>query len=299
MSYETIDGATFDTTIPGNGLTPLSLSVEGLDSAGKTYLTLMTMPLPVVHVNFSDRDATGFLYEMAPERRARTKLYSFKATTTKGWTREEGAESLAELSAIAQMEMGEGKLRGGTFILDSGSSWWENVQEVYVAPLEEERIRQGDKKTGGLVYGPANLVVKGVINWLKNQGAFFAITHQLTQVWDAKGPVPGQWRARQNAQMPYIVDMRLRLSVTCNVCGAPECTASGHIGRTHWATATKFGMRTNLVGMQIASPRFSTFYRLYTGRDLPSGSENGESENGDGNGVGSGSGDSSGPAATG
>ena len=284
MAYDVIRGATFDPVAAANSVTPMSVSVEGLDSAGKTYLTLMTMPLPVVHVNFSDRDATGFLYEMSPDRRAQTTLYSFKAKTTKGWTREEGAESLTELSAIAQAHMSDGKLAGGTFILDSGSSWWETLQEVYVAPLEEERIRQGDKKTGGLVYGPANLVVKGVINWLKNQGAFFAITHQLTQVWDAKGPVPGQWRARQNAQMPYIVDMRLRLSVTCNTCGAPECTASGHVGRTHWATVSKFGMRTNFVGMQIASPRFATFYRLYTGRDLPAGSMGGDAENGNGNG---------------
>ena len=68
MAYDTIDGATFDTTIPDNGLTPLSLSVEGLEGTGKTFFTLMTMPLPLVHVNFSDRDATGFLYEMSPER---------------------------------------------------------------------------------------------------------------------------------------------------------------------------------------------------------------------------------------
>ena len=295
MSYEVIDGATFDTTIPGNGLTPLSVSVEGLDSAGKTYFTLMTMPLPIVHVNYSDRDATGFLYEMSPERRARTKLYSFKAPTTKGWTREDGAASLVELSDIAQKELGDGKLKGGTFILDSGSSWWETVQEVHVAPLEEQRIAtqlargQEPKRAGGLTYGPANLIVKGITNWLKNQGAFFAITHQLAQVWDAKGPVPGQWRARQNGQMPYIVDMRLRLSVTCNVCGAPECTAPGHIGRTHWATVSKFGMRTGMIGLQIASPRFSTFYRLYTGRDLPASSGNGGDNGGDaGNGNGSG-----------
>ena len=135
MAFDTIDGAAFDV---GNGdrVTPLSVSVEGLESAGKTYFTLMTMPLPVVHVNFSDREATPFLYEMSAERRARTKLYSFKAQTTQGWTRAEGAESLQELSGIAQKELADGRLKGGTFIIDSGSSWWEVVQEVYVAPLE-------------------------------------------------------------------------------------------------------------------------------------------------------------------
>ena len=107
------------------------------------------------------------------------------------------------------------------------------------------------------------------------------MTHQLTQVWDAKGPVPGQWRARQNNQVPYMVEMRLRVYMTCNSCGGLECMAPGHVGRTHWAQIMKFGRNTEFVGQAIASPRFSTFYRLYTGRELP-GNDNGSDNGSDG-----------------
>lgn len=268
-SYERIDGATFDVADPTNGVVPLSLSVEGLEGTGKTYIGLITGSLPVVHVNFSDRDASGFLYDMVPERRAKTTLYSFRAQSTQGWTRQEGQESLKALSDIAQAEMSDGRLKGGTFIIDSGSSWWEVVQEVYVAPELERQQRDYGKQVGGLAYGSGNLIVKGIINWLKNQGAFVIITHQLTQVWDAKGPVPGQWRARQNNQVPYMMEVVLRLSKTCNQCGGPECHAPNHIGRTHHAQLQKFGKNTALEGVVVTNPTMSQIYKLYTGRALP------------------------------
>ena len=51
-----IHGADFD---PNNGgHIPFSLSIEGLESTGKTHFALMTCPLPIVHINFGDRDAT-------------------------------------------------------------------------------------------------------------------------------------------------------------------------------------------------------------------------------------------------
>lgn len=265
MNYDTIHGNDFDVT---NSATTLSISVEGLEGTGKTYFGLMTGPLPIVHVNFSDRDATPFLYEMSEERRQQTTLYSFKPKTTDGWTRAEGQQSIMELSQIAQEMLSDGRLAGGTFIIDSGSSWWEMIQEVYVAPLEEERAITGSKKVGGIIYGPANLVVKNMINWIKGQGAFLILTHQLTAEWDKDGPIPGRWRAKQNNQVPYMMDAVIRLSMTCDVCQSPECVAAGHVGRTHWAQIKKFGMKSSMVGMSLPSPTLSTIYTLYTGREL-------------------------------
>ena len=143
------------------------------------------------------------------------------------------------------------------------------MQEVYVAPLEEARERAGDKKAGGLVYTQANIVVKGIINWLKGQGAFIILTHQLAQAWYAKGPVPGQWRARQNNQVPYMMEIMLRLSKTCNVCGGPECRAANHVGRTHWAQVQKFCKNTSMEGTSLTNPSMSVIYAMYTSRLLP------------------------------
>ena len=267
--YSVIDGSRFDVADPTNGVVPLSMSVEGLEGTGKTYFGLMTGPLPVVHVNFSDRDATPFLYDMMPERRLLTRLHQFRARDTGGWSRQEGKEALVKLSEIAQEEMADGKMRGGTFIIDSGSSWWEVVQEVFVAPELERQQQDYGKQVGGLAYGSGNLIVKGIINWLKAQGAFVILTHQLTQVWDAKGPVPGKWRARQNNQVPYMVEVQMRLSKTCNACGGPECMAPNHIGRTHWSHLMKFGKRTELEGTTFSNPSMSAVYGMYTGRKLP------------------------------
>jgi hypothetical protein len=266
-SYDRIDGSSF--ILDDKAVQPLCISLEGLEGSGKTYLGLMTGPLPVVHVNFSDRQAESFLYDMTPERRAGTVLYNFRPETPKGWTRAEGQESLLALSQVVQAELGDGRLKGGTFILDGGSSWWETVQDVYVAPELERQQRDYGKQVGGLAYGAGNLIVKGILNWMRNQGAFTIITHQLTQVWDAKGPVPSQWRAKQNNNIPFLADVVLRLSTTCNQCGSPECHAANHVGRTHWAQIVKAGKRTDLVGMSISSLTMSSLYGLITGKQLP------------------------------
>lgn len=267
-AYEKISGADFDIADPENGVIPFSMSLEGLDGTGKTYLPLMTGPLPVVHLNFSDRDATPFLYEMSDARRKQTTLYNIRSNSIKGWTRTEGITSLQKLSAVIVEELGGGKLKGGTLVLDGGSSWWEVMQECYVAPEVERHQREFGKQLGGLAYGPANLLVKGFLNWVKNQGAFIILTHQLTSEWDKDGPIPGAYRARQNGQIPYMVEARLRLSKTCNNCGAPECFSTNHVGRTHWATIMKFGTKSDLVGTIVPNPTMSTIYALYAGKLL-------------------------------
>ena len=177
MSYDKIVGADFDTK---TRRPVFSISVEALEGAGKSCFALLGAPPPIVHVNFSDRDATMFLYDMTEERRKQTTLYNFHAPSSTGWTRAEGHESLVELSKIAREHLENKALAGGTFIIDSGSSWWEVVQECYVAPEQEKREAGGGKKTGGLEYMQGNLIVGGVVSWIKNQGAYVILTHRKT-----------------------------------------------------------------------------------------------------------------------
>ena len=252
-----------------NGPAPVAftMSVEGLEGTGKTYFGLMTAPTPIVYVNFGDRDATLFLYDMPPERAKDVDLVSFTPSSEQGWTRAEGSQSLAALSQIAKERLSGGALAGGTFILDSGTSWWEVVQEVYVAPEQEKREAEGGKKRGGLEYMQGNLIVDGVLRWIKAQGAFVIVTHRKTQEWGAGGPIPGKYRAQINRKIPYLVEVRLDLYKTCAVCGAEECEAKGHQGRRHWGRLLKFGRNTALEGLAIENPTFATIYKLYTGRE--------------------------------
>ena len=248
---------------------PFSMSVEGLEGTGKTFFGLMTCPTPIVHVNFSDRSALSFLYDMSKDRRTKAKLYSFSANTTEGWTRDEGKDSLIQLSRIAQEEMAGGKLAGGTFILDSGSTWWDVVQEVYVAPEFEKRELEGKKQRGGIEYGKGNLIINGVVSWLKNQGAFVVLTHRKTAVWDKDGPVKGQFTPQMNRKVRFLVEVRLDLHKKCAVCKGEECTAPNHVGRLHTGRLIKFGKLTALEGMEIDNPTFSDIYKMYYGREFP------------------------------
>lgn len=254
------------------GLLTFSISLEGLEGTGKTRFGLLTCPTPIVHINFGDREATIFLYEMSPERRAKTVLYSFAPKQPSGWQLEEAKESLFALSDIAKSELGEGRMKGGTFILDSGSSWWDAVQQVYVAPLEEAREKEGKKQIGGLVYQQGNLIVSGVISWVKNQGCFFIITHQKRQKWDREGPVPGAFDPRINSKVPFLVEVRLDLRKECVVCPGhnQECRAAGHVGRLHIAKLIKF-RDTSLEGIELQDKAidFSGVYKLYCGREFP------------------------------
>lgn len=266
MSYEKIIGAEFDisTTPPA-----FSTSIEGLEGTGKTHLSLLTTPPPVVHINFGDRDATWFLYNMDEERRKQTTMYSFHAASSDGWTRQEGTESLRALSQIAKEHLADRQMVGGTFVLDSGSSWWEVVQECYVAPEQEKRQADGGKKTGGLEYMQGNLIVNGVVSWIKNQGAYVIITHRKTQEWGASGPIPGKFRAQINRKVPYLVEVRLDLYKVCAVCGAEECESKQHQGRKHMGRFLKFASNTSLEGFSweiTPNEGFSTVYTLYTGK---------------------------------
>mgnify|MGYP001569179927 FL=1 len=264
--YGAIDGATFvpDPTKP----TIFSMSVEGLEGSGKTHFALLTAPLPIVHVNFGDRSAEWFLYQMDEERRKHVTLYSFQASSSQGWTAQEGRDSLVGLSEIAQHHLANGAMAGGTFILDSGSTWWEVVQEVYVAPEQMKREGSGGKRTGGLEYMQGNLIVSGVLSWIKNQGAFTMITHRKKQVWRNAQPVPGMFEAQINKKVPYLVEVRLDIYKTCAVCGSEECQAKGHQGRKHWGRFLKFAANTNMEGFAWENPTFDFVYSMYAGRPL-------------------------------
>ena len=273
MSFQKIVGAEFHTdTLPP----AFSMSVEGLEGTGKTHFSLLTTPPPIVHVNFGDRDATLFLYpdRMSEERREQTTLYSFHAASSEGWTRQEGYDSLAELSKIAREDLSNGKLAGGTFILDSASSWWEVVQECYVAPEQEKREAGGGKKTGGLEYMKGNLIVNGVIQWIKSQGAFVILTHRKAQEWGPSGPIPGKFKAKINSKVPSLVEVRLDLYKTCaavspegRVCGSEECESKTHQGRVHNGRFLKFAANTGMEGFAFPEPSFGMVYSLYTGKE--------------------------------
>jgi hypothetical protein len=194
-------------------------------------------------------------------------LYSFQAKSTENWTREEGDESLAELSKIAKDHLTDGKMAGGTFVLDSATSWWEVIQECHIAPLQEQREASGDKKVGGLEYTKGNLIVNGVVQWIKNRGAFVILTHRKTQEWGPKGPIPGQFRAQINRKVPYLVEVRLDLYKTCTVCKSEECEAKAHQGRVHNGRFLKFAADTGLEGFCFTEPSFKMVYSLYTGQE--------------------------------
>ena len=168
--------------------------------------------------------------------------------------------------------MAEGLLQGGTFIIDSGSTWWDVIQECYVAPEAEKQQRDYGKQLGGLAYGKGNLIVKGIVNWLKAQGAFVILTHQMKQNWAGDGPIAGSYSPRMNTQVGYMVEVRLQLYLKCNDCGGTECVKPNHT-RTHYGRIVKFGNNTPggtaMIGMELPNPSMSMIYNLFTGRQLP------------------------------
>jgi len=224
----------------------------------------MTCPLPIVHVNFGDRSINHLLYLMDDERRKQITRYEFHSTSVDGWDRPEGARSMVGLAEIVNAHVAGGKMAGGTFILDSGSSWWQVVQEVEVAPIMESQ----SKKTGGLAFGPANLKVKSMLNFIK-KNCFLVITHQLSQDWDAKGPIPGKYYPKQNSGVPYLVEVRLRMTKVCIKCGAPACEKADpqHVGRIHQGRLMKFHP-SSLEGQVLDNPTFGLLYTMYTGKTL-------------------------------
>lgn len=266
--YGAIKGSDVDPEQPS--LILFSTSIEGNEATGKTRMPLLTYPWPLVHINYGDRDATHFLYEMSPERRAATTLYNMKASTPEGWTRAEARDSLTKLQEILVVELAEGHLKGGTVILDSASSWDSAIQEVLVAPALEEELTEGkQKRRGGLAYSKRNLAVRGTINWLKNQGCFVVLTHQKKPKWAKDGPIPGVYEAKMNNEVGYLVEIRVDLQKLCARCGSPECEKEGHIGRRHVGRIVKFGKNTAMEGMVIEGLTFETLYAMYAGSPFP------------------------------
>ena len=208
---------------------------------------------------------------MDTERQKQVEFFEFASSVPEGWTRDEGMKSLILLTDLVKERLSDGGLAGGTFVLDSGSSWWEAVQECYVAPEMEKQEASGGKRTGGLVFMRGNLVVNGVINWIKSQGCHFILTHRKTQDWNDKGPIPGKYSAQLNRKVPYLVEIRLDLHKLCVVCGGEFCEAAGHAGRRHLARVIKFGRNTMMEGLELEGEQitFANVYRMYTGRDLP------------------------------
>ena len=72
--------------------TPFSISVEGLEGTGKSFFGLTSCPLPIVHVNFGDRDATPIIDQLDDDRAAAVTTYNFYPKSAEGWTRQEGAD---------------------------------------------------------------------------------------------------------------------------------------------------------------------------------------------------------------
>ncbi len=75
-----------------------SISLEGLEGTGKTDFIVNTMPLPIVLVNFGDRSAIPFLYNMDEARRSQVHIYDIQPSSDQGWTLAEAIDSLKQLS---------------------------------------------------------------------------------------------------------------------------------------------------------------------------------------------------------
>lgn len=252
----------------GDPLT-FAMSVEGLEGTGKTWFALQTCPRPICHVNFGDRDATSQIYEMSEGRRKDTTLYALHSESPGGWTLEEGRQSLVTLSDIAKKEIGDGKLKGGTFVIDSGSTWWSVIRKVHVVPKQEARRSSGGKEMGGLEYEGANLIVSGVLSWIKNQGVFLVMTHTKTTVWDREGPIDGKYKPQLCGRVPYLVEVQIDLTKQCadEKCGAPDCRR--HTGRRHFGQFVKFGRDTAVEGMRLEGLKFETVYAMYAKSKFP------------------------------
>lgn len=243
-----------------------SMSLEGLEGTGKTHFAVMTMPLPLVFVNFGDRPVTPFLYMLSPERAKYVIPYDIQPSTEEGWTFQEATKSLQALGEIIKAEAP--RMRGGSFVLDGGSSWWSAMQRVFVEPKEQARLAAGQKSMGGLIYAEANDRVRGILGYLKSYGCFLAITHQMAQDWDASGPIPGSYSARRNSQIAGAVEVIIEFEKRCSVCNAPSCKTRDHTGRKHFARLVKFAGNTAMEGLVIENPDFAKVYALYTGKQF-------------------------------
>lgn len=274
-ALEKYGGRTAEAIIADKRPVTFATSLEGLEGTGKTWLPLMTWPLPMVYINFGDRDPSVLLYDKAMDgRRDQVYIYQFHAKTEEGWTRKEGNESLEAMAQIARAHLSGSVLAGGTFVIDSGSSWWDVMQECHVAPEEEKAIALANakgkdyRKSGALIYGKANLVVSGVLNWIKNQGAFLVITHQKAQEWNKDGPIPGRFKSRINSKVPGIVEVRINMIKECAICGGQECEVKTHTGRKYLGQIVKFGHDGKLIeGITLEDPTFPMIYKLYTGKE--------------------------------
>lgn len=244
---------------------PFSGSLEGLEGTGKSTFVMRTTPYPRVAVNFGDRSLIPFLYEIPKARRQDVHVYDIEPPSSDGWDFKSAVDGLRELAEIAAAEAPY--LKGGTFGLDGGSSWWSVMQQVFVEPKERQREAAGQKKAGGIIYEEANGRARGFMNWVKSSGCFFFMTHQLKQDWASDGPIPNQYSARRNSQVQYLVDTVIRFMKVCATCSAPNCQNKDHIGRKHFARLEALKGNTGLEGMWIENLTFPKLYKFQTGHD--------------------------------
>lgn len=254
----------FDQNVP----VAFSVTLDGLEGTGKTHFIIKTMPRPLVIVNFGDRSPNQFLYRMTEEERKDIVIYDIQPSTPDGWTYQEAVKGLMSLAEIIQTEAPH--MPGGTFALDGGSSWWSVMQQVYVEPKEKERMAKNLKQVGGIIYEEANGRVRGVLGNIKAHGCFLAMTHQLKQDWDANGPIPGQYSAKKNSQVPYIMEVEVRLFKLCKACNAPNCQnlLPEHMGRKHMARINKLSGNTTLEGIVVENLDFAALYKMQCGKSF-------------------------------
>lgn len=251
-------------TLDPEAILPFSVSLDGLEGTGKTYFALR-MPKPIIVVNFGDRNPEILLYDMKPEEREGILVTDIQPSSPEGWTMTEAVESLRTLNSIVSTSAP--LMPGGTFVLDGGSSWWSVMQQVFVEPKEQERIRAGKKQVGGIIYEEANNRVRGVIGHIKANGCFLALTHQLKQNWDDKGPIPDSYSPRKNSQVPFLMEVEVEFFKVCAQCGGKGCITQGHFGRKHMARLKKLSGNTKLEGLTLEDLDFTKLYRMQTGRD--------------------------------
>ncbi len=241
-----------------------SISLEGLEGTGKTHFVILTMPLPMVIVNFGDRNPIPFLYQMPEERRKQITIYNIQPPSEQGWDFANAVGSLKELGEIVRVE-GPG-MTGGTFAFDGGSSWWSVMQQVFVEPKEKAAEAAGKKKAGGLIYEEANNRARGVMGYIKTLGCYFVMTHQLKQDWASDGPIPNQFSPRRNSQVPYLMEVVVRMMKVCSSCKAPNCQNKDHVGRLHMSRLEKLSGNTGLEGMWVENLDFPMLYSFQNGQ---------------------------------
>lgn len=216
----------------------LIVGVWGPPKTGKTHFAT-SAPGPIYYHNFD----WGLEHHLKRLKKEGKELFVANYLTERP---DMGAAEAQEMLRAFERDYAAALKAGtGTIVIDTSTQLWQLTSKVF---LEQIKTKRRDGQVYPFDYADANAYFQNLINQVKKTKMNMILIQRAQPKYDKSGQDTGDVKQQGNNQVPYLVQVQLRLSKGPNAA--------------HKGTVEECWDHPSLEGVELKEPSFDTLKTL-------------------------------------